>query len=110
MGQGGFFSGRAAAGKGAVCAFISILAGVDGLHTLFQARKRGASSQRLLRCTFRFAALQDFSRAAPQNDDLPDSVGESARHECGAVQQNCYFYRDSTPFFDSCVPTHVRSR
>ena len=32
------------------------------------------------------------------------------RHEYVAMQQNCYFYRDSTRFFDSCVPTHVRSR
>jgi hypothetical protein len=43
MGQGVVLSGQAAAGKDAVCAFISILAGAGGLHTLV---KRGKGGQR----------------------------------------------------------------
>jgi len=60
MGQGVVLSGRTAAGKDAVCAFILILAGADGLHTLVKRGKGGACFDSLLRCTLRFATVQGF--------------------------------------------------
>jgi len=109
MGQGVVLSGQAAAGKDAVCAFISILAGAGGLHTLV---KRGKGGHLLNPCCAAFFAILRCKApgyAAPQNNYLLDSVGSRTRRAHAAMQQKRRFYWDSTRFFDSCVPTDVRS-
>lgn len=109
MGQGVVLSGRAAAGKDAVCAFISILAGAGGPHTLVM---RGKGGHVLTACCVAHFVSQlrtASDRAAVQNNYLLDSVGFRAHRAHAAMQQKCRFYRDSTRFFDSCVPTDVRS-
>jgi hypothetical protein len=71
MGQGVVLSGQAAAGKDAVCAFISILAGAGGRHTLVKREKGGQ------RCAADFVSQlrTAWDGAAVQNNYLLDSVG-----------------------------------